>query len=137
MSQQRCPECHSSNPGANRYCAQCGAPLARDLVVQPRRALVVPNERRLALPTARQAGQAVAVSVAAFALEHALAWLRRRRDRRAAHPQSRAIVPRQVEVVESAEPRPTVTIRRQRILQVWRNGVLTEQLVEGEHTTID
>jgi hypothetical protein len=137
MKTQRCSECHATNRADNRYCSTCGAYLKRELVVQPRRSVVVSNERRLMVPTAKQAGQAVAVSVAAFALEAGLSWLKRRLESAESRPKPTAVVPRKAAEPQPPAPQqPGITILRQRVVQIWRNGELQQQIVEGERTTI-
>lgn len=109
------------------------------LVPRRRRAVVVPGERRPALPapTLKQAGQAAAVSLATLAVRAGAAWVKKQLAQRrtatavAAKP-TRAIVPADA----PAESSPKIRIERRRVVRIWRQGEVAEQWIDGESWTL-
>ncbi|PDV98360.1 zinc ribbon domain-containing protein [Candidatus Chloroploca asiatica] len=131
MVERICPVCQHGNPMENRFCGACGASLEQHALAQrPSDALVIAGQT-IPLTQVRQVGKAVAVGLAAVAVEAGIAWLRRRSE-----PTSLAVVPQtttltpshglpQAEAVFGA-----VTIVSQRVVEIWDHGNLTRQIVE-------
>lgn len=146
MVERICPQCQHGNPLNNRFCGQCGAPLERP-ALEAGRPLSLATTDHLPLRL-QQVGRAVAVSVAALAAEAGLLWLRRRveqlRQPSAHAPITLNTLPREsadqpVTVTRRAAALPVeqqhaagrhVTIFRQRVIEVWEQGVLTRQTID-------
>lgn len=139
MADLLCPVCNAANRSSSRYCRRCGSDLFHDVTVVPAQPTSLQRISR-ALPSkqAKQVGQAVAVSVAALALEAGVSWLRRRMR------QQRDVTLPAVQEPKpaTAQPRPQsvsiarrsggVTMMRQRTVQVWQNGEMTQEIVDSE-----
>ena len=130
MTQQICASCRHPNNLDDQFCARCGQSLMPfSLASRNRPAMTVGSGSLLPAPALKQVGQAVAVSLLAIAAEAGLAWLRRR-VRQMDQPggnrkeKSMALVPR------PQRPEGRKTILSQRVVQVWRDGRLSGQLVE-------
>jgi hypothetical protein len=153
MVERICPRCQHGNPLVNRFCGQCGALLERT-ELETRRQAGIPIPVAPNLPAQlRHVGQAVAVSLAALAVEAGLAWVRRRVERMS-QPMSQPVnqpvnqpvsqpshtVPGTTPIVQSSRqpvgspPTPsakgTVTIWSQRLVEVWEQGTLSRQTIE-------
>jgi hypothetical protein len=135
MADLLCPVCTASNRSNSRYCRRCGSDLFHDVTVVPSRPSSLQKVSR-ALPAkqAKQIGQAVAVSVAALALEAGISWMRKRMREQ---PITLPTVPEnKTEVVRPNQrtitKREGSTMMRHRTTQFWRNGELSHEIVENE-----
>lgn len=131
MTQQICASCRHPNNLDDQFCARCGQSLMPfSLASRNRPAMTVGSGSLLPAPALKQVGQAVAVSLLAIAAEAGLAWLRRRvrqMDQPAGKEKTMALVPRPQRL---QRPEERKTILSWRVVQVWRDGRLSGQLVE-------
>lgn len=136
MADLLCPVCNAANGSASRYCRRCGSDLFHDVTVVPARPSSLQKVSR-ALPSKqmKQVSQAVAVSVAALALEAGISWLRKRlREQKieslptVQEPKATVIRPNE----RNLSRREGATMFRHRTTQLWRNGQMTHEIVENE-----
>lgn len=127
MTMQICPQCRQANELNSRYCARCGGPLAIEHIPSQHRSLItVGNGSLLPAPSMRQVGRAVAVSLVALAAEVGIILLRRRVAQMGRSVEKPiAVVPRSKEISPAQN-----AIVSKRIVQFWRKGRLSGQLVE-------
>lgn len=127
MTQQICPHCRQTNELSDQFCRHCG----RALALQPasfrhRSAMTVGGGSLLPAPTTKQVLQAVTVSLVALAAEVGIVLLRRRIARMSVNE-------RQPVAITKSDRQVTPTgnaIVSRRIVQFWRKGRLTGQVVE-------
>ena len=131
MVQKICPNCRSDNSIENTFCGSCGVRLEAELrPPAPRGELSAAVENLLPVMSAKQVGQAVAVSVLALAAEAGLSWLRRKvadldAPKRAAEEEQRslAIIPRE----SPLRRRSVKTIVSRRTVEIYEDGRLKGQ----------
>lgn len=136
MADLLCPVCNAANGSASRYCRRCGSDLFHDVTVVPARPSSLQKMSR-ALPSkqVKQVSQAVAVSVAALALEVGISWMRKRlREHKietlptVQEQKATVIRPNERQITR----REGSTMMRHRTTQFWRNGELSHEIVENE-----
>ncbi|MDX1663334.1 MAG: hypothetical protein R3272_06040 [Candidatus Promineifilaceae bacterium] len=131
MTHKICPTCEAKNAIDNSFCGSCGGRLERELRAPGAGSeLAAAMEDLLPAVSAKQVGQAVAVSLLALAAEAGLSWLRRRvadldapgrssTEKRSSLP----IIPRE----SPLRRRPVKTIVSQRTVQLYEDGRLKGQ----------
>jgi hypothetical protein len=136
MADLLCPVCNAANHSNSRYCRRCGSDLFHDVTVVPAQSTSLQRMSR-ALPAkqVKQVSQAVAVSVAALALEVGISWMRKRlREQKietlpaVQDTKATVIRPNERQIVR----RDGSTMFRHRTTQLWHNGQLTHEIVENE-----
>jgi hypothetical protein len=133
MVERICPTCQHGNPLENRFCGACGVALERDAIVPHRADAIVIAGQTIPLAQVRQVGRAVAIGLAAVAVEAGSAWLRRRTAQADLPGNALAVVPRPTAEIAPAAGTAVanvVTIVSQRVIEVWDEGNLTRQIVE-------
>jgi hypothetical protein len=133
MVERICPTCQHGNPLENRFCGACGAALDRDAMVPHRADAIVIAGQTIPLAQLRQAGRAVAIGLAAVAVEAGAAWLRRRNAQADLPTSALTVAPHPTPdfvPTAGAAVANVVTIVSQRVIEVWDEGNLTRQIVE-------
>jgi hypothetical protein len=135
MVERVCPECQHGNPLDNRFCGRCGAQLERQLPLRaPQHTTAQSNAITVAgyqLPvTWKRLGQTVALSLTALAAEAGMSWLRRKLEHvtlpQTAVAQSNKIIPQS----NHQKSQNTVTITSHRVVELWEQGKLKQQIVD-------
>lgn len=127
MVERVCPECQHGNPLENRFCGACGAALAHDAIVPQRTDAIVIAGQPIPVAQLRQLGKAIAVGLAAVAVEAGAAWLRRRTEQPTTTTLTAPTTTHSPTLPHLAH---TVTIVSQRVTEIWDEGNLTRQIVE-------
>lgn len=133
MVERICPQCHYGNPLDDRFCGRCGTSLDRHQSLappQPETGLSIAGYTLS--PQWKKVGQAMAVSIMALAAEAGVSWLRRRLEQGPSHalthtPSSHGQSLMGHTFLGDGGP---VTVRKQRVVQIWNRGEMTHQIVE-------
>ncbi len=127
MTQQICPHCRQTNELSDQYCRRCGQALAlQPATFRHRSVMTVGSGSLLPAPSMKQVGQAVAVSLVALAAEVGLVLLRRRIERMSLNERGPVAITKSDRQVT---PTGNAIVSR-RVVQFWRKGRLTGQVVE-------
>lgn len=138
-----CPSCRAGNDPINQFCGQCGGRLQQNALVTRRDeahggSFITIGKTQLPMQQVKQVGVSLAVSLATLLADAALAWARRRLEERASRPSSAlSLVKRRKQEEPTAlapppvaSPPPTVTIVRERIVEVHRWGRPVQRFIE-------
>ena len=134
-----CPSCRAGNDPINQFCGQCGGRLQRNALVTQAGSgsHITIGKTRLPVQQVKQVGVSLAVSLATLLAEATLAWARRRLEDRLNRPSAGLSLVRrppaediQTPAMPVETPPPTVTIVRERIVEVHRWGRPVQRFIE-------
>lgn len=139
MLEMICPSCRAGNDPINQFCGQCGGRLQRNALVTQKNSHITIGNTRLPVQQVKQVGLSLAVSLATLLADAALAWARRQLEERLNKPSTGLSLWKREKQQETAvlpppppleTPPPTVTIIRERIVEVHRWGRPVQRFIE-------